>query len=120
METHMTFFHGENWESIVVYVLHLLAVFAMSILVEWLSHTRLINSDKNNNVVAGLMQSGLYSIRIALAYLVMLKVMSFDAGVFVAAVGGYSLGFLIFGSLVFDESGTAPYHKPADLPPLNC
>ncbi|KAL3530813.1 hypothetical protein ACH5RR_010135 [Cinchona calisaya] len=120
MEAHLTFFRGDNWESVIFYILNLFGVFVMSILVEWLSHTRLINSDIKYHVVAGLVQTGLYSIRITLAYFVMLKVMSFDVGVLAAAVAGYTIGFLIFGSRMFDKQDTASYQKPTDLPPLNC
>lgn len=126
-------------------IIDLGSVFLMSMLVEWLSHTRFVvdhpesNDDNNNkNVVAGLIQTGLYGIRITLAYLVMLQVMlSFDdVWILIVAVAGYSLGFLIFGSrVVGDDDDGNNKHKherglllfyqkkpthPTDLPPLNC
>ncbi|KAJ0091702.1 hypothetical protein Patl1_14570 [Pistacia atlantica] len=59
-------------------------------------------------VTAGLLQTLMYAIRVALAYLLMLAVMSFNIGVLVAAVGGYSVGFLVFGSQVFRKFRIEP------------
>ncbi|KAA8543809.1 hypothetical protein F0562_022014 [Nyssa sinensis] len=116
MMMHPTFFWGKSTGSFSSYVLDLIAVFVLSMLVEWLSHVRLIHTSKSN-VNAGLLQTLMYGIRMGLAYLVMLAVMSFNLGILLAAVAGYSVGFLIFGSRVFDKS---PYENPSDLPPLNC
>ncbi|KAI5675077.1 hypothetical protein M9H77_06027 [Catharanthus roseus] len=117
----MTFYRGGNVEkgNIMMYVFDLLSAFLMPMLVEWLSHTRFIKPE-TNNVVAGLIQTSLYSIRITLAYFVMLYVMSFDVWIFVLAVAGYTFGFLIFGSRVFNKHESELYQKPSDLPPLNC
>ncbi|KAL7173312.1 hypothetical protein ACSBR2_032722 [Camellia fascicularis] len=119
MMNHMTFSWGKNSESLNSYILNLASIFMLSMLVESLSHTRLIHSGMNN-VAAGLLQTLMYGVRIGLAYLVMLAVMSFNIGILLAAVAGYSVGFLIFGSRLFDKSETAAYQKPTDLPPLNC
>lgn len=112
----MTFVWGRNSESLEMYVLNLVSVFVLSLLVEWLSHTRFVSSEMDN-VVAGFVQTTLYGARILMAYLVMLAVMSFNVGVLLVAVAGYTVGFLVFGSRVFDRS---EYHKASDLPPLNC
>ncbi|KAL0460557.1 UNVERIFIED_CONTAM: Copper transporter 1 [Sesamum latifolium] len=95
MELRMTFFLGKGSESIGLYVVDLSTVFVVSLLT-WL-----------------------YAVRISMAYVVMLAVMSFNAGILFAAVAGYSLGFLVFGSRVFDKEEIR-YEKPSDLPPLNC
>ncbi|CAI9776427.1 unnamed protein product [Fraxinus pennsylvanica] len=118
MGMHTTFFFGGTGNSI-LYLLDLVIVFMMSLIVECLSHTRFISSE-SNNWIAGVIQVGLYGIRISLAYLVMLAVMMSGVATFVVAVVGYTLGFLIFGSRVFDKSDTESYQKPSDLPPLNC
>lgn len=117
MVMHATLFFGST-ENLSLYLLDLVIVFMMSLIVECLSHTRFISS-QSNNWIAGVIQVGLYGIRISLAYLVMLAVMMSNA-TFVVAVAGYTLGFLIFGSRVFDKSDNESYQKPSDLPPLNC
>lgn len=126
MMMHMTFFWGKNalvlfkgWPgtSTGMYALALVFVFAMGILVEWLSHSRLIKTG-TGNVAAGIIQTFMHTIRVGLANLVMLALMSFNVGVFLAAVAGHSLGFLLFGSRVFHKS--APPPKTNDLPPMSC
>ncbi|CAK9187891.1 unnamed protein product [Ilex paraguariensis] len=128
MMMHMTFFWGKNadilfdgWpgsDNLGMYVLALIFVFVLALLVEWLSHCNLIKQD-SNHVAAGLVQTLLYGLRIGLAYMVMLAVMSFNVGVFLMAVGGHTVGFLAFGSRVFKKSSPGS-GKTSDLPPMSC
>lgn len=91
-----------------MYVLALIVVFLLGFSVEWISHSQFIKPDSTHHVAAGLVQTSLHALRIGLAYLVMLAVMSFNGGVFLAAVAGHTLGFLLFGSRVFKKSSPAP------------
>ncbi|OAY57802.1 copper transporter 1 [Manihot esculenta] len=126
MMTHMTFFWGKNAEILFdgwpgtrtgMYVLALIAVFFFAFLVEWLSHCQLIKPG-STHLAAGLIQTFLHALRISLAYLVMLAVMSFNVGVLLVAVAGHTLGFLFFGSRAFKKS--PPPAKTSDLPPMSC
>ncbi|KAI6671044.1 hypothetical protein NL676_005929 [Syzygium grande] len=72
-------------------------VFWLSVLVEWISHARIVRPSINN-VVASLMRTVMYAVHIAVAYMAMLAIMSFNAGVLIAAVAGHAGGFLLFGS----------------------
>lgn len=60
-------------------------------------------------MAAGLIQTLLPAIRVGLAFLVMLAIMSFNGGVFLVAVAGHTFGFFIFGSRVFYKSH--PLHE---------
>ncbi|XP_058099468.1 copper transporter 6-like [Magnolia sinica] len=130
MMMHMTFFWGKDVEilfsgwpghSLSMYVLALFFVFVLSVTVEWLSGSRLIRPG-TNRVSAGLAQTGLHALRIGLAYMVMLAIMSFNAGVLIVAVAGHAIGFLLFGSRVFKPAESVePGQKHLnDLPPMKC
>ncbi|CAN1846587.1 Copper transporter 6 [Linum perenne] len=112
MMTHMTFFWGKNAEILFsgwpgsrtgMYALALIFVFALGLLVEWLSHSRFMNPN-SDSTAAGLVQTVVHSVRVGMSYLVMLAVMSFNGGVFLAAIGGHTVGFFLFGSRVFKKS----------------
>ncbi|KAL9315414.1 hypothetical protein ACSQ67_016415 [Phaseolus vulgaris] len=87
-------------DSAAMYAVALLLVFFMAVLVEWLSFTNIVKLKPggSNDVVGGLLKTGLYGVRSGLSYLVMLAVMSFNGGVFVVAISGHVIGFLIFGT----------------------
>ena len=123
--THMTFVWGTKSEVLFelwpgasggMYALALVFVFVMSFLVEWLSHTRFIKPG-SNHVASGLVQTVLHLLRVGLAYLVMLALMSFNGGVFLVAVFGHALGFFLFGSQAFAKPQN---DKGYDLPQMSC
>ncbi|KAL0436800.1 UNVERIFIED_CONTAM: Copper transporter 1 [Sesamum radiatum] len=114
MMMHMTFFWGKNaeilfdgwpgYDHLGMYVLALVLVFFLALIVEWLSNCSILrgssssDSQRSAAAAAGMLQTVLYAVRIGLAYLVMLAVMSFNAGVFLVAIAGHSVGFFLFGS----------------------
>ncbi|RWR76233.1 copper transporter 6 [Cinnamomum micranthum f. kanehirae] len=125
MLMHMTFFWGKNTEvvfsgwpgtSLGMYLLSLIVVFVISVLLEWISTCNLIKPG-TPRLAAGLMQTLMHTLRMGLAYLVMLALMSFNGGIFIVAVAGHSVGFLIFGSRMFKPENETPV---ADLPPMKC
>ncbi|KAL8028602.1 hypothetical protein ABFS82_14G169200 [Erythranthe guttata] len=138
MMMHMTFFWGHNTEVLFHgwpgydhmgnYLFALAVVFFLAFAVEWLSHCNILPENSpppsaaasGRSAAVGVIQAILHSVRIGLAYLVMLAVMSFNGGVFLAAVGGYGVGFFFFGSRAFDKRTFVPSVKNTDLPPMNC
>ncbi|ESW04019.1 hypothetical protein PHAVU_011G060400 [Phaseolus vulgaris] len=124
MMIHMTFFWGKDTEILFqnwpggksdMYVLALVVVFLMSVFVQLLSHTRFIKPG-SDHILAGLFKTLLFAFRVGLAYLVMLSIMSFNGGVFLVAVLGQTLGFLI-STYAFNKS---PHKDGFDLPPISC
>ncbi|XP_073271643.1 copper transporter 6-like [Primulina huaijiensis] len=128
MLMHMTFFWGKNaeilfdgwpgYDRLGMYILALVVVFLFALFVEWLSHCSILRETSGRGgAAAGLVQTAVHALRIGLAYLVMLAVMSFNAGVFLVAVAGHTLGFFLFGSTAFrklPEDG----EKTAGRPPI--
>ncbi|GAB2234019.1 hypothetical protein Droror1_Dr00003255 [Drosera rotundifolia] len=102
-------------DSSLMYYIALVFVFLLAVLLEWMSHSRLVKNDMNDSVRRAVV-AGMHGVRMGLAYLVMLAVMSFNGGVFVAAVGGHVIGLFVFGRMQ-KEGGekSAP-----DLPPMSC
>ncbi|KEH30232.1 putative Ctr copper transporter [Medicago truncatula] len=112
---HMTFFWGKdslilfnNWPAgnTSKYVMALFMIFIASMLMELLSYTPF--KPGSNRMVAGLVQTLLHVLRVGLAYLIMLALMSFNGGVFLVVVLGHALGFFVC-SRAFKE----PHHYVA-------
>jgi copper transporter 1 len=129
MMMHMTFFWGKNTEVLFsgwpgtssgMYALCLIFVFFLAVLTEWLAHSSLLRGSTGDsaNRAAGLIQTAVYTLRIGLAYLVMLAVMSFNAGVFLVALAGHAVGFMLFGSQTFRN--TSDDRKTNYVPPSGC
>ncbi|GFP79610.1 copper transporter 6 [Phtheirospermum japonicum] len=130
MMMHMTFFWGKDaeilfdgwpgYDHLGMYILALAVVFLLAVVTEWLSHCSIL---RRHSAAAAAAQTVMYAVRIGLAYLVMLAVMSFNAGVFLAAVAGHGVGFFLFGSRAFKNPPAAVGvggKTASDLPPMNC
>uniref|UniRef100_A0A3Q7GQH0 Copper transport protein n=1 Tax=Solanum lycopersicum TaxID=4081 RepID=A0A3Q7GQH0_SOLLC len=99
MDTEILF---SSWPG---YILALVVIFFMAIFVEFLSHSNYNKWNSNvDDVRVGFVQTTLYGLRIGLGYVVMLAVMSFNVGVFLVAIVGRLLGFLVFGTTVLRKS----------------
>ncbi|KAJ9185288.1 hypothetical protein P3X46_004941 [Hevea brasiliensis] len=117
--THMTFFWGHKtkilfncWpgSSSGMYALALIFVFTLSLIVEWFKYCSIIKPG-TNKVAAGFFRTGMRTLLSGLSYMVMLAVMSFNGGIFLAAVGGHAVGFVFFGNRISKNS-----EKKPDLP----
>ncbi|PON80953.1 Ctr copper transporter [Trema orientale] len=104
-----------NWYVCASFDIHL----CVSVLVEWLTHrhnsmitiksssnysrinscNNVIIDDNYNVIIIGLVETLVHALRVGLAYMVMLGVMSYDVGVLLAVVAGRGLGFLLFGTI---------------------
>ncbi|XP_010473087.1 PREDICTED: copper transporter 6 [Camelina sativa] len=107
MVMHMTFFWGKNTEVLFsgwpgtssgMYALCLIVVFLLAVIAEWLAHSAILSGRGSTNCAPGIAQTAVYTLKTGLAYLVMLAVMSFNVGVFIVAIAGFSVGFFLFGS----------------------
>ncbi|CAK9179783.1 unnamed protein product [Ilex paraguariensis] len=100
-------FSGWPGSSSGMYALSLIFVFGLAVLVEMLSHWNLIKPG-SNRVASCLFRTGLHVIRAGFAYMVILAVMSYNGGVFIAAVLGHAAGFVVFGSGLLMKASDKP------------
>ncbi|KAD6119674.1 hypothetical protein E3N88_10945 [Mikania micrantha] len=100
---HMTFFWGKDvvmlfndWPNgkLGMYILALACVFVAAVAIEFLGGLTAIKT-RTSPIIGGLVQASVYGVRMALAYLVMLSVMSYNVGVFIVVVVGHAFGYFI-------------------------
>ena len=96
-KAHQILFPGWPGSSTPMYVLAVLLVFFLAILTECLAHVKLVKSG-SNRVAGCFFTAGMRAVRAGIAYMVILAVMSYNAGIFVAAIVGHAIGYTIFGS----------------------
>lgn len=105
MDMHSSFYWGKHatilfggWpnQSLSMYILAVFCVFVLAMVVELSSALATTMRTETNPTKAGFRHSLVYGFRLGLAYLVMLALMSFNLGVFLAALVGHALGFFIF------------------------
>ncbi|KAI3514386.1 hypothetical protein L1887_12746 [Cichorium endivia] len=104
MVMHMTFFWSKDVVMLVngwpngklgMYILALAFVLVLTVVVEFLSVFPVVNQG-SSPLVGGLIHASFYGLRMALVYLIMLCVMSYNVGVFVFVVAGHVIGcFLV-------------------------
>lgn len=78
-----------------MYALAVILVFVLAMLVEWLTYLNLMK-ESADDVWTVVLQTAIHAVRTGLSYMVMLSVMSFNGGIFLAAVGGHAVGFVLF------------------------
>ncbi|KAL6610484.1 hypothetical protein ACP70R_040453 [Stipagrostis hirtigluma subsp. patula] len=93
----------------IAYAVALAAVFALALLLELLAGCR--GRPESRRLPAA---SAVHALRVGVAYLLMLALMSFDGGVLLAAVAGHAAGFLACRARV--EGG----RKEAEVAPAAC
>ncbi|VVB16490.1 unnamed protein product [Arabis nemorensis] len=114
---HPTFYWSYNCEVLfpgwpgsnrAMYALALIFVFFLAFFAEWLVRC----SDAASNVKPGAdklakvaFRTAMYAVKSGFSYLVILAVVSFNGGIFLAAVLGHAFGFVVFRGRAFRSVG---------------
>ncbi|KAG9155165.1 hypothetical protein Leryth_011136 [Lithospermum erythrorhizon] len=85
-----------------MYALSIIFVFTLAILVEFLSNVNVVKPEATKYARI-LFQMGINGIRAGFHYMVILSVVSYNGGVFISAILGHAVGYVIFGSPIFKK-----------------
>ncbi|EOY07358.1 Ctr copper transporter - like 1 [Theobroma cacao] len=103
MDMHMSFYWGKDvivlfsgWpeSNSGMYVLAIFFVLLLGAAIEVLSMLPPVKPG-TKPVLGAFTQASVYAVRMCFAYMVMLSVMSYNLGIFIAAVAGHAIGFFI-------------------------
>ena len=123
---HKTFFWGHVTEVLfpgwpgtnsAMYGLSLVFVFALAFIVECITHSEFVRPG-SVDLTASLLRTAVHTVRSGLAYMVMLAVISFNGGVFIAALCGHTVGFFIFRTRALIKSAGSGSDTRSDLSPM--
>ncbi|OMO97340.1 Ctr copper transporter [Corchorus olitorius] len=122
MDMHMSFYWGKDvtiffsgWpgNSSGMYVLAFIFVLLLGAAIEILSMLPTLKPE-TKPIIKALTQAGVYALRMCFAYMVMLSVMSYNLGIFIAAVSGHAFGFFVvkFRALAKETTQQQPFMSP--------
>ncbi|XP_010046506.1 copper transporter 4-like [Eucalyptus grandis] len=101
---HDTVFLTDRWpgNDPAMFSLAIIFVFCLAFLIMFLLRFE-YTKPGTTKVGACLFKTELYTVRLVVSYMVMLAVVSYNGGIFLAAVSGHAVGFLIFRSRLFGK-----------------
>ncbi|CAK7333621.1 unnamed protein product [Dovyalis caffra] len=104
MMMHMSFYWGKDatilfsgWPngSLSMYVVAFFCVLLLAAAIEIFSVSPTAKIGTDIPLGGAFIQASVYAVRMGFAYMVMLAVMSFNLGIFIAAVAGHTIGFFL-------------------------
>ncbi|XWS43789.1 hypothetical protein CRYUN_Cryun16bG0134300 [Craigia yunnanensis] len=123
-DMHMSFYWGKDvivlfsgWpeSSSGMYVLALFFVLLLGAAIEVLSLLPVVKPG-TRPILGAFIQTSVYTVRMCFAYMVMLSVMSYNLGIFIAAVAGHAIGFFVVKFRSLAKETEQQYMSPNDTP----
>ncbi|XWS67153.1 hypothetical protein CRYUN_Cryun05aG0262800 [Craigia yunnanensis] len=124
MYMHMSFYWGKDvtvlfsgWpeSNSGMYVLALLFVLLLGAAIEVLSMLQAVKP-VTRPILGAFTQASVYAVRMSFAYMVMLSVMSYNLGIFIAAVAGHAIGFFVVKFRALAKETEPQYMSPNGIP----
>ena len=122
MDMHMSFYWGKDvtvlfsgWpeSNSGMYVLALFFVLLLGAAIEVLSMLPAVKPG-TRPILGASTQASVHTVRMCFAYMVMLSVMSYNLGIFIAAVAGHAIGFFIVKFWSLAKETEQQYMSPDD------
>eukprot|EP01080_Neovahlkampfia_damariscottae_P005529 gene5529-9346_t len=95
----MIFSFLKNDDNLTVYLFTLVMVFMMSVFLEFLGyllHEKMYYKNTGMKILYSILKLSSYAFHLGLSYLIMLALMSYNFGIFIAVVSGHVFGFSVF------------------------
>ncbi|XP_022767630.1 copper transporter 1-like [Durio zibethinus] len=120
MGMHMSFYWGKDvivlfpgWpeSNSGMYVLAIFFVLLLAATIEVLSMLPLVKPG-TRPILGAFTQASVHAVRMCFAYMVMLSVMSYNLGIFIAAVAGHAIGFFVVKFRAVTKETEQQYMSP--------
>ncbi|KAB2048188.1 hypothetical protein ERO13_A13G086100v2 [Gossypium hirsutum] len=99
-----------------MYVLALFFVLFLGAAIEMMAMLQAAVKPGTRPILGAFIQAGVYIVRMCFAYMVMLSVMSYNVGIFIAALAGHGIGFFVVKIRALTKETEQQYSSPDCIP----
>lgn len=99
-----------------MYVMALFFVLFLGAAIEMMTMLQAAVKPGTRPILGAFIQASVYIVRMCFAYMVMLSVMSYNIGIFVAALAGHGIGFFVVKIHALAKETEQQYSSPGGIP----